>query len=160
MEHHEFGDYYRVSDVDAELTRLRAELARVQGGGEILVDLWRYFDERADADCSGDPAELRSNVEMRMRDDIERQLRRVGYRKCDIAACNCGSWHRTSLPTPPSPSRELEMARLAKFEDEYRRTGDALASCVPAAGLRNIGHVLELRKVRDRILALDGDPTP
>ena len=32
-------------------------------------------------------------------------IRELGYRRCDIAACNCGSWHKWTLDTP-EPSQE------------------------------------------------------
>ena len=34
--------------------------------------------------------------------DAEDFLRREGYRACDVAACNCGSWHKpTTEGFPP-----------------------------------------------------------
>lgn len=40
-------------------------------------------------DCPGvDPARLQKRV-----DSAEAKLESLGYRRCDIAACNCGGWH-------------------------------------------------------------------
>lgn len=50
------------------------------------------------------------------RDGLESVLTRNGFRRCDIAACNCGSWH-------PGPNLRAE-----KAEAELAQTKEALES--------------------------------
>lgn len=50
-----------------------------------LVPSWK---EKYD-DCSGDLYEAKQRLL-----NAERILERLGYRRCDIPACNCNSYHK------------------------------------------------------------------
>ena len=57
---------------------------KAPGGTCFPEPCGRYQQRRAEAA----EAEVK-----RLREALEDFLRREGYRRCDIAACNCGSWH-------------------------------------------------------------------
>lgn len=64
-------------------------------------------------------------------DQLERVLRQHGFVRCDIAACNCGSWH----------------ARYGLYE-RFREISDALAE---AGYLGNYNGNMALRGVQELI---------
>ena len=81
----------------ATIDQLRADLAMAQA--EVLR--LRYDLERAD--------------------EYERFLRCEGYRRCDIAACNCGSWHggySTRRSSAALTNLRERAANVAEAEEE------------------------------------------
>jgi hypothetical protein len=69
-------------------------------------------------------------------------LQRHGYRRCDIPACNCGSWHGGHA-----------MARLEEIRDELQEVV-SLNGITLLAGVRQL---LAINTERDALLASNGE---
>jgi hypothetical protein len=62
----------------------------------------------------------------------ERELERLGFRRCDVAACNCGGWHQHRATVIES-SLSAQVEALKKDRDHWReehehRRGECLAA--------------------------------
>ena len=73
-------------------------------------------------------------------DTLRDFLRREGYRRCDIPACNCGSWH----------GRDGLHARWREVKDALDEAGHPLTNANGNTVLRALG---ELVADRDRLRA-------
>lgn len=71
-------------------------------------------------------------------DTLRDFLRREGYRRCDIPACNCGSWH----------GRDGLHARWREVKDALDEAGHPLTNANGNTVLRALG---ELVADRDRL---------
>lgn len=63
-------------------------------------------------------AEIREAV-FRQLNAAESELRRLGFRPCDVAACNCGGWHQ-HRPTVIEESLTAQVAALKADRDHWR----------------------------------------
>ena len=80
-----------------------------------------------------------------MRISAEYFLERLGYRRCDIPACNCGSWHQhtDSAPRvegwqpPMSPAEAIYLfaAMLTSLSEDRRIVCSAFDDASPVATL-------------------------
>lgn len=88
------NDESAIAAKDAEIAALRQEIAT--GRGQYHRDYAAECDallaakDKVIADLSDEIAALRQQS-----DDLRDVLSRNGFTRCDIAACNCGSWHHT-----------------------------------------------------------------
>lgn len=99
-----------MTDQDAIIASLREQLATAQRElaeirsikpephTDTLPDKWLIFALRvlslAGHEAAQDGLEGEFATLTRERDDMQHTLERHGFRRCDIAACNCGSWHQ------------------------------------------------------------------
>ena len=102
---------------DEEITRLRAQIGRL---GEVNQDAMRQL------------AEAQREVER-----LKYYLEQAGWRRCDVAACNCGGYHEHRKSDLEARCARLE-AHLAKalnrerhhpFNHDYIRDEKSCVDC-------------------------------
>lgn len=64
------------------------------------------------------------------RNALAAALSRHGFRRCDIAACNCGSWH-----APPNHRAETAEERVKVLEEKLKSIGCPCVACAALAGV-------------------------
>ncbi len=66
----------RIAELEARIAELENQLEGAEQRGALILEVIAERDR------------LKAAV-----DTAEDALRRYGFRRCDIPACNCGSWH-------------------------------------------------------------------
>ena len=99
----------------------------------------------------------------------EAELERLGFRRCDVAACNCGGYHQhrpTQIESSLEKQRDAVMKERDHWRDEHeKRRGEALAAIMAEKSAQDRAEKSEAlaeRLAGDALAALSGVgiPTP
>jgi hypothetical protein len=65
-------------------------------------------------------------------------LEREGYRRCDIPACNCGSWHKHEAAEEPRREEPDKLLRIAGLVNGYHNDGTKLSAAETLAAIADV----------------------